>query len=168
MAYLVNRDNMGGLNRSTSAVPNPLQSWSLGNRHEIHCSPVWWTCTNGTFMYVWGGSGDRMEQYKLTNGKFHGFAASDKTSLWPGGMLSVSANGTNSGSGIIWAVTDNNYPIGTLRAYNAQKVSHELWDSDKIPGNAVGKFAKFVPPTIANGKVYVATWDNQVQVYGLH
>lgn len=166
MVYVVDRDNMGGLNRSTRAVPNPLQSWSLGRR-EIHSSPVWWSCTNGSFMYIWGASGDRLRQYKLNRGKFNGFATSDKTSGWPGGMLSVSANGTNSGTGIIWAVTATSYPLGALRAYNAQKVSHELWDSDKLSGDALGSFAKYVPPTIANGKVYVATFNNQVQVYGL-
>jgi hypothetical protein len=30
-----------------------------------------------------------------------------------------------------------------------------------------GNFAKFVPPLVANGKVYVATWSNQVSIYGL-
>jgi hypothetical protein len=30
-----------------------------------------------------------------------------------------------------------------------------------------GKFAKFAAPTVANGKVYVPTFDNQVVVYGL-
>jgi hypothetical protein len=163
--FVVNRDNMAGLNHSTRAVPNPLQSWSLNSRHEIHSSPVSWTSTNATNMYIWGPS-DRLRQYKLTNGKFKPVATGDKISGWPGGMISVSANGTNSGTGIIWAVTG--YPVGSLRAYNAQKVTHELWDSDKVPGDAIGTFAKFVPPTVANGKVYIATWNNQVLVYGLH
>ncbi|HLX71313.1 MAG TPA: hypothetical protein VKV04_16930, partial [Verrucomicrobiae bacterium] len=166
--FVVNRDNMDGLNRSTRAVPNPVQSWSLGRR-EIHGSPVSWTCPTGTFMYIWGASGDRLRQYKLVKGKFKTapVGKSDKTSGWPGGMLSVSANGTNANTGIIWAVTATSYPLGALRAYNAQKVSRELWDSDKLPGDALGSFAKFVPPTVANGKVYVATFNNQVQVYGL-
>jgi len=30
-----------------------------------------------------------------------------------------------------------------------------------------GTLARFMPPMIANGKVYVATWSNQVAVYGL-
>jgi hypothetical protein len=30
-----------------------------------------------------------------------------------------------------------------------------------------GNFAKFVPPLVANGKVYVATSSKQVTVYGL-
>jgi hypothetical protein len=33
--------------------------------------------------------------------------------------------------------------------------------------DSFGTFAKFAPPLIANGKVYVATWSNQLAVYGL-
>jgi len=57
---------------------------------------------------------------------------------------------------------------GTLHAYDAQNVSRELWHSDMIPSrDAVGNFAKFVAPTVANGKVYVATFSNRLNVYGL-
>ena len=31
----------------------------------------------------------------------------------------------------------------------------------------MGNFAKFVPPTVANGKVYLATFSGQLDVYGL-
>ena len=30
-----------------------------------------------------------------------------------------------------------------------------------------GNFAKFVPPLVVNGKVYIATSSNQLAVYGL-
>jgi hypothetical protein len=33
--------------------------------------------------------------------------------------------------------------------------------------DSFGNFAKFVPPLVASGRVYVATWSNQVAVYGL-
>jgi len=33
--------------------------------------------------------------------------------------------------------------------------------------DAVGNFAKFVAPTVANGKVYLATFSNRLNVYGL-
>ena len=57
---------------------------------------------------------------------------------------------------------------GTLHAFNAQNVTNELWNSDMIPGrDKLGNLAKFVPPTVANGKVYAATFSDQVDVYGL-
>ena len=57
---------------------------------------------------------------------------------------------------------------GTLHAYNAQNVTNELWHSDMIPSrDAIGNFAKYVAPTVANGKVYMATFSNRLNVYGL-
>jgi hypothetical protein len=89
-------------------------------------------------------------------------------------MLSVSANGTNAGSGILWAshqfTGDANQQVrpGILHAYNAQNVSVELWNSEQNSArDSVGNFAKFCPPTVANGKVYLATFSNRLNVYGL-
>lgn len=91
----------------------------------------------------------------------------------PGGILSVSANGTNSGTGILWAVvnitSDANQSVvaGALHAYNAQNISSELWNSAMLARDSLGSLAKFVPPTVANGRVYVATFSGQLNVYGL-
>ena len=88
--------------------------------------------------------------------------------------MSVSANGTNAGTGIIWATVNTTSSAnqatvaGTLHAFNAQNVTNELWNSDMIPArDGLGNLAKFVPPTVANGKVYAATFSNRVNVYGL-
>jgi hypothetical protein len=57
---------------------------------------------------------------------------------------------------------------GLLRAFDASNPATELWDSQQISSrDAVGTLAKFVPPTIANGKVYMATFSNSLVVYGL-
>jgi hypothetical protein len=57
---------------------------------------------------------------------------------------------------------------GVLRAYDAGDVSHELWDSTQnSQRDDLGGFAKFAPPTIANGKVYVPTFSGELLVYGL-
>ena len=32
--------------------------------------------------------------------------------------------------------------------------------------DALGNWAKFVPPVVANGRVYLATFSNQLVVYG--
>src|SRR3989440_5377006 len=92
----------------------------------------------------------------------------------PGGMLSVSANGSTAGTGILWAMvplngtTTASTPPGILRAFDASDVSKELWDSQQnATRDAVGNVAKFTPPTIANGKVYLATRSGYLDVYGL-
>ena len=91
----------------------------------------------------------------------------------PGGILSLSADGNKDGSAIVWgyhALTDNSsgeaIVDGRFHAYDARDL-RELWDSSAQPRDAVGLYGKFCPPTIANGRVYIATFSNMLQVYGL-
>ncbi len=95
----------------------------------------------------------------------------------PGGFLTVSANGTDSNTGIVWATMpfcdDANSRVvwGILRAFDASDISRpELWDSegpaqckDGLGGSndSVGFFAKYNPPLVANGKVYVAAFQQE-------
>jgi hypothetical protein len=91
----------------------------------------------------------------------------------PGGVMSVSSNGKEAGTGIVWATLASMDPIshsvpGSLQAYDATSLLRPLWTSDMNPSrDSLGNWAKFVPPTIANGKVYLATQSNQLVVYGL-
>jgi hypothetical protein len=165
--YMVNRDTMGGIGTS-------LQTWSLGS--GIYGGPVWWTGPNGSFMYVWPSSESRLRQYQFT-GAFNTIPYTQGATLGgfgtPGGILSLSANGANAGSGILWATVNKSASAnqsvvaGALHAYNAQNVGFELWNSDKLARDSLGNLAKFVPPTVANGKVYVATFSGRLNVYGL-
>jgi len=181
--YLVNRDNMGGLSSITTDT-NIVQSFGVtptgvGVNH-IHGAPVWWDGPDGSYAYVWGES-DKLHQYRFdrVNGLFvlPPYALST-TPAWvngmTGGMLAISANGTNAGTGILWGshqfTGDANQAVrpGIIHAYDAQDVSHELWNSEQFSvRDSVGSYAKFVPPTVANGKVYLATFSNRLNVYGL-
>jgi hypothetical protein len=182
--YVVNRDNMGGVSGSTVADTNIVQSIpvtpiNVGVNH-IHGAPVWWDGPDGSYTYVWGES-DRLHQYIFdkVNGVFLLPAyAQSPTPAWvngmTGGMLAISANGTNAGSGILWAshqfTGDANQAVrpGILHAYDAQNVTNELWNSEQFSArDSIGKYAKFVPPTVANSKVYMATFSNRLNVYGL-
>ena len=77
------------------------------------------------------------------------------------------------GNGILWATTTSDSPSqqivhGTLRAYDALNIQNELWNSDLVPEqDSMGNFTKFASPVVANGRVYVVTQSNQLQVYGL-
>jgi outer membrane protein assembly factor BamB len=99
--------------------------------------------------------------------------------VWmPGGFLELSANGTKDGTGILWVnmpFDDNaNRQVvrGILRAFDASDVSKgEIWDSESTgrDNDRLGQFAKYCPPVVANGKVYVATFQQEtILVTGAH
>lgn len=94
----------------------------------------------------------------------------------------VSANGTS--NGIVWMI-DHGNPIrmtvdtassAILRAYDANNLPNELYDSSMNSGDAPGYGIKFSAPIVANGKAYVATGHDlrtatnpkgEIDVYGL-
>jgi hypothetical protein len=94
--------------------------------------------------------------------------------ILPGAMLSVSSYGKESNTALVWATyaqrgdaIHHSVP-GYLAAFSATSVSEPLWSSGDDPTrDGLGNWAKFVPPTVVNGKVYVATQSGQLVVYGL-
>jgi hypothetical protein len=84
----------------------------------------------------------------------------------PGASLSLTANRSTSGTGLLWA----SLPLvgdavaadvpGLLRVFDAANVGRHLWCA------GTGTFAKFNSPTVANGKVYLGTFDGRLNVYG--
>ncbi len=177
IAYLVNRDNMGGLSSSTTANTNIIQSFAVSS-DQIHGTMVWWDGPTASYGYIWPAS-VFLQQYKFdrtTNQFVMPVFAQSPTAApggQPGGILALSANGSTAGSGIIWAshqlTGDANHNVlpGILHAYDAANVNHELWNSQQNSSrDSVGNFAKFVPPTVANGKVYLATFSGRVDIYG--
>jgi hypothetical protein len=89
---------------------------------------------------------------------------------WGGAIPSVSSDGTQAGTGIVWATTR---PVSTtgptdpirLLAYDAADVSRLLYTGDVSQWrNKNG--VPFLTPTIANGKVYVGG-DASVCAFGL-
>ena len=86
----------------------------------------------------------------------------------------MSANSSDSATAIVWASTTRmiNGP-GKLMAFKAlpeastPDVLTKIWDSDICVEDRLDLGSDFVPPTVANGKVYVATNANRVDVFGL-
>jgi hypothetical protein len=127
----------------------------------------------GTWIYVWP-EWEYVRAYDFANNRFTTnsqgdvkpakIATTGRTDGMPGGFLSIPANGTAPGTGILWA----NHPWredtekeriveGVLRAYDASNL-REIWNSRANPArDNFGNFAKFCPPTVANGKVYLPT-----------
>jgi hypothetical protein len=85
----------------------------------------------------------------------------------PGGILSVSSDGERAGTGVLWAsipINDNglnNVVSGVLRAFDAEDITMELWNSQvNSARDGSFMFAKFNPPVVANGRVYLATFGS--------
>jgi len=98
----------------------------------------------------------------------------------PGGFLAVSSVDASGTDGIVWSISPRksfwrdpaaNAVKGSsvLRAFRPTPTNgaiSELWNSEIDAGDAVGTASKFQPPLVANGRVYVVTYDNSVVVYG--
>ncbi len=172
--YVLNTANMGKYNSTDSQI---VQQEQITN--AFRGGPVYWNrspANGGPLLYNWGVE-DWIKAYPF-NGTTFAASPSDQGSgyqIWPGGVLTLSANGGQPGSGVLWATVvingdaEDNPPVpGELHAFDAANVSQELWNSEMNPSrDAFGDFGKMVPPLVANGRVYVATWSDQVAVYGI-
>jgi PA14 domain-containing protein/K319-like protein len=174
--YLLNRDNMGHFRAGNNG--QIVQSFQASSAARMNGAPVYWNSpTYGPAIYVWP-AGDPLKVFRLVGGVFTTPASAQSSALaaagMPGGMVSVSANGGTGGTGILWATlsragdANHNPQPGILRAYDAGNVTRELWNSQQNAArDTLGNFAKFTPPTVANGKVFVASLSNKLVVYGL-
>lgn len=189
--YLLNRNNLGGY--VSGGPDNIVQSFQIvggvSNNH-IHGTPAYWSSSTDNRIYVWTES-DSLKAYSYNSGAASPINTAQVISssiklpdgFMPGGMLSISANGNDTNTGILWAAhptsqnANNAVVTGTLAAYNASATSQSLddiWNSrQNIPRDDLGWFGKFSSPTIANGKVYATTLtpdantSGQLVVYGL-
>ena len=174
--YVLNTANLGKYNAEDDQVVQKLQI----STSEIRGGPVYWrrsAANGGPLMYNWGVYGS-LKAFPFSGTTFATTPSAQSSvtnQIFPGGILTLSANGEARGSGVLWATAaaggdaENNPPVpGVLYAFDAGNVASELWNSNmNAAQDSFGNFAKFVPPLVANGRVYVATWSNQVAVYGL-
>jgi hypothetical protein len=183
--YLLNRDNMGKFaagptdadcqNANIVQQVNAFASSVHDGRVKhgnIHGSPVFWQGPDTARVYAWGENSN-LKAYKYSGGRLQEVNA-PKQSVYrppagmPGGMLAISANGKAADSAILWAVVPLDGDANELRgvkgivlALAAQDVSRTLWTSEQFSDrDRLGLFAKFNPPIIANGKVFVPTYGD--------
>ncbi len=181
--YLIDDTKMGGTTSNNSNVLQQLNvnASSMDYDKHIHGSPVYYKDNNGNeYVYAWA-EGGLLKQFPFLRTTMIFDTLNKKvgnTTLpygMPGAMLSLSSNGSEQSTGILWASHplngDANQAVvpGILQAFDATDVTHELWNSN-MSGNrdSIGMFAKFVTPTVANGKVYMATFSSKLNVYGLN
>ena len=158
--YIADRDNMGKYNPNANVTLYQELSGSLGAFN--FSTPAFF---NGWLYF--GAVRDVLRAFSFTNARMNGSAVSRSTNTFrfPGATPSISANGT--AYGILWAAENEDPAV--LHAYDARDLSRELYNTNQAPNSRdhFGSNTKFGVPTIANGKVYVATTGGTVGAFGL-
>ncbi len=174
--YLLNKDAMGGYLPSSNQVQQVVP---LGISANMHCQAAYYKGSSKEFIYVWSENDplraipfDRASNLLNPHGQV--VSSGGGPTGQSGAVLSVSSNGSKDGTGIVWASyafsgdAEHNVSPGILRAFDANDVTKELWNSrQNVSRDGVGNYAKFSAPTIADGHVYLPTFSNRVVVYGL-
>jgi len=158
--YLVNRDHLGKFqsdndSQIVQSIPDALGTTPDDRNFS---SAVYW---NGSVYFV--GNTDAIKQFQLNSGLLSTSPVSQSSHQFGyTGTSSISANG--SGNGILWTIEAGG---SVLHAYDATNLANELYNSKQAGSrDFFGSAIRFNPPTVANGKVYVAG-QTEIAVFGL-
>lgn len=173
--YLLNRDSLGGI--GTAASGDAALSRTAANG-GVWSKPAVWSGEGG-YLYVptastgnaSAGSAGVLYAYKPgTDVNGHptlNVAAKSKEAFgFSSSRPIITSDGTTAGSGVVWIVwaPDRSGVGAQLRAYNA--VPNAAQDFDELFRAPVGTSAKFTPPGVGDGRIYVGTREGKVFAYG--
>ncbi len=173
--FLMNRDNLGGYTQG--GPDNVLQEVNQGG---CWCGPAYFVGADGNpYVVTGGGNGVTSWQLQLTPSvqlvqqTSTPYYVADGLPDYGGTIPVISSNGTTAGTAIAWFIQrpqsssdqDPGTPI-TLYAFDASNLQNQLISIQAGTWtHAVNSNADLVP-TVANGKVYVAS-NKQLQIFGL-
>ncbi len=159
--YLVDRDDMGhnsptGNDQIVQAVSTQIPSCvaPLYFNHQLYINLI------SSYLY----------SYSVTNARLSTVPVSQTVESLgaPGGSPCLSANGLT--NAILWIIQASGFRSGSsaiLRAYDANDITHELYDNTQAGvRDLTGLAMKFSTPMISNGKVYVGTGSG-IGVFGV-
>ena len=173
--YALFTNNLGGqkVNDTQCVGGGPVAVGPQDGKHEIH-SVVGWDVAGQQQAFVWPNNSN-LEQLAISNKAEPAIQKSGPVGPKDVMMTLSSLSSTNGTDGILWTsmVTGGdpnpNTAHGMLAAYNANTLA-PVWATANIASygfNAganslrddVGPHAKFNPPMVANGSVYVGTFE---------
>ena len=156
--FLIDRNHMGKFHAKYDDVVQRLN----GSKTGYWSSPAYWQQN-----IYYDGDFDYLSMYSISDGLLSTSPISQSAIKFKQCTPSISSNGAS--NGIVWVlqVHPTTSPA-ILYAYDAANLSTELYDSNQAPKNrdVPGDGVKFTLPTIANGKVYIAT-QTELDAYGL-
>lgn len=168
VVYLFNPSNLATPKQSFQATGTVTCPDNAENAcDQVHDLGFW-----NSRLYIWGAQ-DVLRAYNFnTSTSQFSTTPSSKGSIatpYSPAALAISANGTTAGTGIVWAITPaNGSTPAMVHAFDASNVATELWNSNINSGrDGLPSYPRYTEPTVANGRVYVATHSNQIAVYGL-
>jgi hypothetical protein len=159
--YLVDRTTM----QQTQTPISPFTATALPPGQTLFVSgssspavvgtPVVWSRATDSVVFVWPYS-DHLTSLQYQPGAHTlGVLAQSADASSAGGMLSLSVNGTQADSAVVWAnvaIHGGNVGVAAeIRAYDPTALT-VIWRAP-LPG-----YAKWVCPTVSGGRVYVPTW----------
>jgi len=160
--FLLNRDQMGHYGANVNPVnSNAVQIFNVGN--GIFSTSVFW---NNSLYIAPAGGPLQGYPFNTTTGKFK-----HRWSHIRGRLFRLPWGNTfhfgeqHDNNGIVWAIDASMYCTpqspgcgpAVLHAFDATKLSPELWNSSLAASDKAGFAVKFTVPTVANGKVYIGT-----------
>jgi hypothetical protein len=166
--YLINTNDMGEYDTKDGGDGN--EEDVIGATQQMYGAPIYW---NG-YVYT-AARQDRIKAFSMANGMLSStWVYESPTAYTLTGVPTLSANGTDEGTGIFWLVrnTNNTGNVCELSAFNAVNDNSyanlaELYNTQDVSGrDGLGCTAHFATPMVANGKVYVGT-ETQLKAYGL-
>ncbi len=162
--YLLDRTSLGKGSVNDSAIVSRVDTGNFGVFNL-----ALWNRPDGALVYSHIVNSP-VTAYRITGGNISSAPVARSMNGFnvPFQGMTLSANGVNSGTGVLWVLAPASYPLpshAVLHAYNADGLS-EIWNSDMADGDEVGGYVKFVNPTAADGKVFVPSASNQLVVFG--
>lgn len=166
--YVVDRENPGGYHGSDDCTGINENIQTISGLQEIHNEPAYW---NKNLFFA--PTVSAMLRYTLSStcspGPVCTKPMASKVTFPPGVTPSITANGNNVSTGIVWAIWGDRAPSGgppaILYALNPQTMA-EIYDSSQCgTQDTAGLANKFAVPTVANGKVFVGT-QTELDIYG--
>ncbi|HVZ88628.1 MAG TPA: hypothetical protein VHG72_16775, partial [Polyangia bacterium] len=180
--YVLDATNLGRYNASADQILQTLTTPGKadGALGHVHGGAIYYNLPNGggERVFLWPEDSPLMEYTLNPTTRTLGGLITDPipsatfTPGHPGGILTLSANGNVAGTGILWATcpTQNGTngawhttSAGDLFAVDASNVTNVLWSDT----SGTWDVAKFAPPLVANGHVYLGTFSKSLRVYGL-
>lgn len=157
--YVLNLNNLGQFHAGSDIqIPQSIAG-ALGTTpdDQNYTTAVTWQDN-----FYFAGNSDVMKQYKLINGQLSFFAQTPHVFGYTTAS-SVSSDGAN--DGIVWTMESGG---DMLHAFDASNIANELYNTKQAAGgrDGFGRVVRWTPPTVVNGKVYVAG-ATQFAIFGL-